>query len=218
MRDFRLVSSGEEISILCLGAHSDDIEIGVGGTILSWIEIGVKLHIRWCVLSASGQRAREAEASAANFMNGASAAEIEICEFRDGFFPYQGGEIKAWMENLAHRVSPDVIFTHHRDDAHQDHRVISQLTWSTFRDHLILEYEIPKWDGDFGQPNLYWALTERVLNRKLEFLIATFTSQHSKGWFKTDVFRALALLRGIECRAPHSYAEGFFARKILLSH
>ena len=216
MKGLRLVSAGETISILCLGAHSDDIEIGAGGTILSWIEMGVKLHVRWCVLSAPGPRAAEAEASAASFLNGTTATEIEICQFRDGFFPYQGGDIKDWMEGLKHRVSPDVIFTHRRDDAHQDHREISQLTWNCFRDHLILEYEIPKWDGDLGQPNLYCALTETVFNRKVQLLLATFSSQRSRDWFNADSFRALARLRGIECRAPHCYAEGFVARKMSL--
>ena len=216
MKGLRLVSQGDAIAVLCLGAHSDDIEIGAGGTILSWIEMGVKLHVCWCVLSAPGQRAAEAEASAAGFLSGAASARIEIGRFRDGFFPYQGTDIKAWMEGLKHRVSPDVIFTHRRDDAHQDHREISQLTWNTFRDHLILEYEIPKWDGDLGRSNLYWALTEEVFNRKLDLLRAAFASQRSRDWFSADVFRGLARLRGMECRAPHSYAEAFVARKVLL--
>jgi len=216
MRALRLVAPGETVSVLCLGAHSDDIEIGAGGTILSWIAMGVKLHVRWCVLSASGMRAAEAEASAAAFLAGAVSAQVEICDFRDGFFPYQGSEIKAWMEGLKHRSWPDVIFTHRRDDAHQDHRVISQLTWNSFRDHLILEYEIPKWDGDLGQPNLYCALTEPVLERKLELLLAAFGSQRAKDWFNADVFRGLARLRGMECRAPDANAEGFVVRKALV--
>jgi LmbE family N-acetylglucosaminyl deacetylase len=178
--------------------------------------MGVKLHVRWCVLSAPGPRAAEAETSAAGFLSGATSAEIEICQFRDGFFPYQGSDIKAWMEGLKHRIRPDVILTHRRDDAHQDHREISRLTWNSFRDHLILEYEIPKWDGDLGQPNLYWALTEDILNRKIELLTAAFGSQRSRDWFDSDVFRSLARLRGMECRAPHAYAEAFVARKILL--
>jgi LmbE family N-acetylglucosaminyl deacetylase len=216
MKALELVSSGEAVWVLCLGAHADDIEIGAGGTILSWIEMGVKLHVRWCVLSAPGPRAAEAETSAAGFLNGVSSAEIEICQFRDGFFPYQGSDIKDWMEGLKHRIRPDVILTHRRDDAHQDHREISRLTWNSFRDHLILEYEIPKWDGDLGQPNLYWALTEDILNRKIELLAAAFGSQRSRDWFDSDVFRSLARMRGMECRAPHGYAEAFVARKILL--
>jgi len=216
MKPLGLVSPGETLSVLCLGAHADDIEIGAGGTILSWIGTGVKLHVRWCVLSAPGPRRAEAEASAAGFLNGAVAAEVDICQFEDGFFPYRGRDIKLWMENLKRNVSPDVIFTHRRDDAHQDHREVSQLSWNCFRDHLILEYEIPKWDGDLGQPNLYWALTEHVFNRKVELLLAAFASQRSRDWFSADVFRSLARLRGMECRAPHCYAEGFVARKVLL--
>ena len=151
MRPLKLVEPGDTVSVLCLGAHSDDIEIGAGGTILSWIEMGVKLHVHWCVLSASGPRATEAKASAVEFLAGAVSTEIEICGFKDGFFPYQGSDIKAWMENLKGRVNPDIIFTHRRDDAHQDHREVTQLAWNSFRNHLILEYEIPKWDGDLGQ-------------------------------------------------------------------
>ena len=216
MRSLRLAEPGETVSVLCLGAHSDDIEIGAGGTILSWIATGVKLHVRWCVLSASGARAAEAEASAAAFLSGAASVEIEVCNFRDGFFPYQGSDIKAWIEGLKHRTCPNVIFTHRRDDAHQDHREIAQLTWNSFRDHVILEYEIPKWDGDLGQPNFYVALTEPILDRKVELLLAAFGTQRSKDWFNADVFRGLARLRGMECRAPHLYAEGFIVRKALL--
>jgi LmbE family N-acetylglucosaminyl deacetylase len=216
MKNLKLVSRGEAISVLCLGAHADDIEIGAGGTILSWIESGVELHVHWCVLSASGPRAAEAAASAANFLHGAASTRTEFCEFKDGFFPYQGSDIKIWMEGLKYRVSPDIIFTHRRDDAHQDHRETSQLTSNTFRDHLILEYEIPKWDGDFGQPNLYCALTEHILKRKLDLLLEAFGTQRSRDWFTADVFQALARLRGMECRAPHSYAEGFVARKVSL--
>lgn len=211
-----MVTPGETVSVLCLGAHADDIEIGAGGTILSWIAMGVKLHVCWCVLSASGPRAAEAETSASAFLAGAASAQIEICQFRDGFFPYQGGDIKAWMEGLKDRVQPDIIFTHRRDDAHQDHREASQLTWNSFRDHLILEYEIPKWDGDLGQPNLYSALTREVFNRKVELLLAAFGSQRSRDWFNADIFHGLARLRGMECRAPHAYAEGFVARKALV--
>jgi LmbE family N-acetylglucosaminyl deacetylase len=217
MKGLRLVSPGEALSVLCLGAHSDDIEIGAGGTILNWIEQGVRLDVHWCVLSAVGPRAAEAEASASAFLDGAAAARIEIGQFRDGFFPYQGADIKEWMEDLKCRTSPDIIFTHRRNDAHQDHREVSQLTWNCFRNHLILEYEIPKWDGDLGRPNLYCELTESALNRKIELLLTAFSSQRSKDWFNGDSFRALAQLRGIECRASHGYAEAFVARKISLN-
>jgi LmbE family N-acetylglucosaminyl deacetylase len=216
MRELRLFGAGEDLSVLCLGAHSDDIEIGVGGTILGWIAAGARLNVHWCVLSATGQRAAEAEASARAFLAGAASVKIELGQFRDGFFPYDGSNVKDWIEALKTRVQPDVIFTHRRDDAHQDHRELSRLTWNSFRDHLILEYEIPKWDGDLGQPNFYSALTRPVLERKIELLLAAFGTQRSKDWFDPEVFRGLARLRGMECRAPESYAEGFFLRKAML--
>jgi LmbE family N-acetylglucosaminyl deacetylase len=207
---------GQKVSVLCLGAHSDDIEIGAGGTLIGWISKGVHLDVHWCVLSAPGSRAIEARSSASAFLDGAASAEIELSQFRDGFFPYQGTEIKLWMERLKPRVHPDVIFTHRRDDAHQDHREISRLTWNTFRDHLILEYEIPKWDGDIGQPNLYVPLTAVSLERKIDILASRFTSQRIKDWFDDEVFRGLARLRGMECRAPDRYAEAFVLRKASL--
>jgi LmbE family N-acetylglucosaminyl deacetylase len=207
---------GQTLSVLCLGAHSDDIEIGAGGTILTWIAAGVQLHVRWCVLSAVGERAAEAERSAAAFLNNAASAELEFGQFTDGFFPHEGRSIKAWMEDLKRRSRPDVIFSHRRDDAHQDHREISRLTSTCFRDHLILEYEIPKWDGDLGQPNVYSALTEPGMKHKIDLLLAAFGTQRSKDWFDTEVFRGLARMRGMECRAPDGYAEGFVIRKALL--
>lgn len=213
----QLPKSGDTISALCLGAHADDIEIGAGGTILSWIASGMRLHVHWCVLSGSETRLAEAQASAAAFLAGAASVQVEICQFRDGFFPYQGSDIKVWMEELKHRTAPDVIFTHRHDDAHQDHREISQLTWNSFRNHLILEYEIPKWDGDLGQPNFYSPLTNVILDLKIRLLHAAFGSQRSKDWFDTEVFRGLARLRGMECRVPECYAEAFFVRKALLT-
>lgn len=217
VKSLSLVEPGETISVLCLGAHADDIEIGAGGTILSWIAMGAKLHVRWCVLSGSDPRATEARASAASFLAGAASVNVELCQFKDGFFPYQGNEVKVWMEDLRHRITPDVIFTHRRDDAHQDHREVSQLTWNSFRDDLILEYEIPKWDGDLGQPNFYSALTRSTLDRKVQLLLAAFGTQRNKDWFSPDVFYGLARLRGMECRAPQGYAEGFVVRKAALS-
>ena len=213
MKALNLVRPGESLSVLCLGAHSDDIEIGAGGTLLGWIASGVRLHVHWCVLSAAGPRAVEAEGSAAAFLAGAAAAKIELAQFKDGFFPYQGGDIKTWVEDLKTRVAPDVILTHRSDDAHQDHREISQLTWNLFRDHLILEYEIPKWDGDLGQPNIYVPLSNAVMARKVDLLLAHFGTQRSKDWFDAETFRALARLRGMEARAPERYAEAFVLRK-----
>lgn len=216
MRPFDLVRPGEPLSVLCLGAHADDIEIGAGGTLLGWLAAGVRLTVDWCVLSATGSRAAEAEASAEAFLAGASGSSIELAGFEDGFFPYQGAAIKAWLEALRDRTRPDLILTHRQGDAHQDHREVSRLTWNLFRDHLILEYEIPKWDGDLGQPNLYAPLPAAVLERKVELLLAHFGTQRSKDWFDAETFRGLARLRGMECRAPERYAEGFFVRKAQL--
>src|SRR5262249_22694276 len=155
MRALRLAAPGEPLSVLCLGAHSDDIEIGAGGTFLTWIEEGIQLDVCWCVLSGAHIREEEARKSASDFLAGAGRAHVEVMPFKDGFFPVQSEEIKTWFELLKERVQPDLIFTHRGDDAHQDHREVCRHTWSTFRDHLVLEYEIPKWDGDLGQPNFY---------------------------------------------------------------
>ncbi|HEU0017293.1 MAG TPA: PIG-L deacetylase family protein [Methyloceanibacter sp.] len=216
MRALQLAPPGNRLSVLCLGAHSDDIEIGAGATILAWIAEGVHVDIHWCVLSAVGARAAEAEASAKAFTAGAETVRIELLKFRDGFFPYDGGELKAWMEGLKGRARPDVILTHRRHDAHQDHREVCRLTWNTFRSHLILEYEIPKWDGDLGQPNLYAPIDPDIMERKTELLLAHFGTQRSKDWFDIETFRGLARLRGMECRAPGGYAEAFFLRKAQL--
>jgi LmbE family N-acetylglucosaminyl deacetylase len=204
---------GAKLSVLALGAHSDDIEIGAGGTLLSWIASGAKLHVDWCVLSAPGEREREARDSAAAFLEGARSA-IRLGQFRDGYFPAERAGVKDWVEGLK-ELKPDVIITHARDDAHQDHRLICELAWNTFRDHLILEFEIPKWDGDLGQPNLYVPLPDEILERKIELLDAHFGTQRSKAWFDAETFRGLARLRGVECRSR--YAEAFFARKMALA-
>jgi len=216
MKALPLAQPNARLSVLCLGAHSDDIEIGAGGTILEWIASGVRLEVRWCVLSAIGPRAEEAVASADAFLAGAASSRIELGQFKDGFFPYQGDDIKAWLEILKADVEPDVVLTHRRSDAHQDHREICQLTWNLFRDHLILEYEIPKWDGDLDQPNVYMPLTSAVLERKIELLLAHFGTQRSKEWFDAETFTGLARLRGMECRALERYAEAFVMRKASL--
>ncbi|ODT03500.1 MAG: GlcNAc-PI de-N-acetylase, partial [Mesorhizobium sp. SCN 65-20] len=153
MRGLELARSGEHLTVLCLGAHSDDIEIGAGGTIISLIAAGVRLSVHWCVLSAAGPRGDEAKASAQAFLSGAETAQIELGDFEDSYFPEQIRAIKQWLIELRGRVTPDVVLTHTRKDAHQDHRAVNQLTWNLFRDHMVLEYEIPKWDGDLGQPN-----------------------------------------------------------------
>jgi LmbE family N-acetylglucosaminyl deacetylase len=216
MKALQLAAAGERLSVLCLGAHSDDIEIGAGATLLSLVDRGVRLDVHWCVLSGGGEREREARASAADFLAHAANARVEVMAFRDGFFPEQGEQIKSWFETLKGRVDPDVILTHRRDDAHQDHRELSRLAWNTFRDHCILEYEIPKWDGDMGQPNLYMPVSAGALQRKIDLLISHFGTQRSRQWFDAETFLGLARLRGMECRAPERYAEAFFARKLSL--
>lgn len=214
MKHLGLAASGERLSVLCIGAHSDDIEIGAGATILGWIDRGIHLEVHWAVLGAVGPRADEARASAQAFLGNAASAVIDLAVFKDGFFPHQGADIKVWFEALRKRVSPDVILTHWRHDAHQDHREVSKLTWNTFRDHTILEYEIPKWDGDIGQPNVYLPASKALMERKTKLLRDHFGSQRSKDWFDNEVFMGLARLRGMECRAPDGFAEAFHARKL----
>lgn len=213
MKTLQFAQPGEKLSVLCLGAHSDDIEIGVGATLLSWLAQGIRLEVHWCVLSGAGEREREARASAVDFLSTAASGKVEIMAFRDGFFPEEGEQIKLWFEALKRRADPDVIFTHRGDDAHQDHRQVSRLTWNTFRDHLILEYEIPKWDGDMGRPNFYVPVSASAIQRKVDLLNSHFGSQRSKQWFDAETFLGLARLRGMECRAPDRYAEAFIARK-----
>ena len=214
MKHLGLARAGERLSVLCIGAHSDDIEIGAGATILGWIDRGVCLDVHWAVLGAAGPRADEARASAQAFLGNGVSAVIDLATFKDGFFPHQGADIKVWFEALRKRTSPDVILSHWRHDAHQDHREVSELTWNTFRDHTILEYEIPKWDGDTGQPNVYLPTTRALMERKTKLLRDHFGSQRSKDWFDVEVFMGLARLRGMECRAPGGFAEAFHARKL----
>jgi LmbE family N-acetylglucosaminyl deacetylase len=216
MRALGLAAPGDRLSVLCLGAHSDDIEIGAGGTLLSLQERGVRLDVHWCVLSGVGEREGEARTSASEFLSAAERSQIEIMSFRDSFFPEQGDAIKSWFAALRERVDPDLIFTHRRGDAHQDHRHVCRLTWNTFRDHCILEYEIPKWDGDMGQPNLYVPISADALRKKIDLLSTHFGSQRSKQWFDPETFLGLARLRGMECRAPERYAEAFVGRKLVL--
>lgn len=217
MRNIALASRGERLSVLCLGAHSDDIEIGVGGTILSLLSRGVILDVHWCVFSASGERETEARRSAEAFLSETESCKIELGNFEDSYFPSQSREIKAWLIELRSRVSPDVIFTHSREDEHQDHREINMLTSNVFRDHFILEYEIPKWDGDLMRRNTYVPIAEAIMEAKVELLLKNFGTQRSKDWFDADTFRSLARLRGMECRAPARFAEAFTARKLLLA-
>jgi LmbE family N-acetylglucosaminyl deacetylase len=216
VKALRIAGPGDRLSVLCLGAHSDDIEIGAGGTLLSWLDQGIRLDVHWCVLSGIDERGSEARASADDFLATAANRAIEIMNFRDGFFPEQGHRIKDWFEALKDRVNPDIILTHRQDDAHQDHRQVARLVWNTFRDHLILEFEIPKWDGDIATPNLYVPVAASLMQRKVDLLISHFASQRSKHWFDAETFLGLARLRGMECRADERYAEGFIARKLPL--
>jgi len=205
------------LCVSCFGAHSDDIEIGCGGTLLALAESGVRLKVRWVVLSASGARAAEARRGAGRFLRRAAGSEVVLGGFRDGFFPFEGAAVKEYLE--IHRRSgpePDVIFTHFRNDRHQDHRLVGDLIWNTYRDHLVLEYEIPKYDGDLGAPNAFVPIPAPTARRKVKHLREVFASQRSKRWFTDDTFLGLMRLRGIECGAPGGYAEAFYARKLRL--
>lgn len=217
MRLLQLAPRRGTVNVLCLGAHSDDIEIGAGATILDWIAHDGRLDVAWRVLSANGRRADEAAASARAFLAGAERATIDVAAFRDGFFPYEGARIKDWFETLKTRLNPDIILCHWHGDAHQDHREVSALVWNTFRNHLILEYEIPKWDGDLGRPNLFVPVTRRAMERKLALLDEHFGSQRSKDWFNAETFLGLARLRGNECRAREGLAEAFHVRKLAVA-
>ncbi len=203
------------LRVLCLGAHPDDIEIGCGGLILTLRRRLPKPSFHWVVFSGSGIRHTEA-ITGANLFAGDSVAERSINAFRDGFLPYSSGEVKGFFEDLKGRVEPHLVLTHWQGDAHQDHRLISELTWNTFRNHLILEYEIPKYDGDMGRPNVYIPLDEAVCEEKVNYLIEAFPSQGSKPWFDRRTFLGLMRLRGMEANAPGGYAEAFHTRKTVL--
>jgi len=206
----------KSLSVLCLGAHSDDIEIGAGGTLLTLIAQDRDLSIDWCVCSACGRREDEAYNSALSFLAQAPKSHIHLARFKDSDFPSQRETIKEWLLDIRSGLAPDIVFTHARFDAHQDHREVNQLTWNLFRDSLILEYEIPKWDGDLGTPNAFVPLSGEILARKIDLLETHFGSQRSKDWFDADTFRGLARLRGMECRAPDRFAEAFHLRKMRL--
>ena len=204
------------LHLLCLGAHCDDIEIGCGGTILKLANGFPKLEVHWVVFSSNEQRKREALKSAEGFLGGVSTKKITIDKLRDGFFPYIGVDLKERFEQLKSECSPDLILTHYRNDLHQDHRLVSELAWNTFRNHLILEYEIPKYDGDFGSPNVFVPLDESTCSRKIDAIFDAFQSQRDKRWFSRDLFSAILRLRGMEANACSGYAEGFYCRKGIL--
>ncbi len=211
MLRLKLAGDERQLRVLVIGSHADDIEIGCGGTLLRLAQEPGGLDLHWVVLGAKGERAEEARASAAAY----GVAQAEVQGFRDAFFPY-AAEVKEFFEDLKGRVEPDLVLTHHEADRHQDHRLVAELTWNTFRDHLILEYEIPKYDGDLGRPNVFVPLDEEQAQRKVELLLESFPSQREKRWFTEDLFMGLMRLRGMECNSPSGLAEGFYARKISL--
>lgn len=204
------------LTILCLGAHGDDIEIGCGGTLLKLLSKYDNVSCRWVVFSASAERKRECTASAEAFLEGAPERRLDVMPFRDGFMPFEGAKVKDCFERLKTEISPDVVFTHYLNDRHQDHRLVAELTWNTFRNHLILEYEVPKYDGDFGQPNVFVPLNESDCQRKIELLLRCYQTQQLKQWFSADTFRAVLRLRGVEAGAESGFAEGFYGRKLVL--
>jgi len=204
-------------TVLAIGCHADDIEIGCGGTILELVARYPETELTWLVLSSNEQRAAEATASAHAFLAGLGRAPTVVVEsFRDGFLPYVGGAVKERFEALKGEVEPDLILTHTRSDLHQDHRLACELTWNTFRDHLILEYEIPKWDADLTPPSVYVPLSAESATRKVELLLEHFASQRDRHWFTSDVFLGLMRLRGLESNAPEGYAEAFHGRKLVV--
>ncbi len=206
------------LRILCLGAHCDDIEIGCGATILKLLETYRKVSVDWVVFSSDEQRANEARESAQLFLKQAASRNVVIKNFANSFFPYIGSEIKRYFEELKRELSsPDLVFTHYRNDLHQDHRLISELTWNSFRDHMVLEYEIPKYDGDLASPNSFVHLDDSIARRKIAYVMESFRSQRSKQWFDEQTFLSLMRLRGVESNAPGKYAEGFYCRKTVLA-
>ena len=210
------VPSGRPLKVLLLGAHSDDIEIGCGATIRHWLSAGVSLDATWVVLCAEGERAAEARRSADDFLGGAASSRVVFGGFRDGFLPYLGPAVKDFYETLKAYPTPDVIFTHQRNDLHQDHRLACELTYNTFRDQQVLEYEIPKWDGDTGAPNAFVCVAETAAREKVDLVMRHFGTQRGKDWFDPETFLGLMRLRGMECRASERYAEGFYVRKAVL--
>ena len=201
-------------TVLCFGAHADDIEIGCGGTVLRLLDANPQLHVHWCVFSGGVVREREARESAKRFLAGAERTTVDVFNFRDSYFPDQWARIKETVSAVSEQTNPDLIFSHRLEDRHQDHRVIAELTWCAFRDHLILEYEIQTVDGGLGQPNFYAPLSDRVRDSKIATILECFVSQTDKAWFDAELFRALMRLRGSECHADSGYAEAFHCRKV----
>lgn len=203
--------------VLCLGAHSDDIEIGCGGTVLKLVRDYPDIEVWWVVFSAEPPRHREARASAQAFLTGLKHSKIIVKQFRGSFFPYEGEKIKECFEAIKQKFSPDLVLTQYRHDRHQDHRVLSDLAWNTFRNHLIWEYEIPKYDGDLGSPNVFVELDRDLCQEKVRLLMRHFRTQSNKHWFEPETFLGLLRLRGMECASPTAYAEAFYGRKVVVT-
>ena len=203
-------------TILCLGAHADDIEIGCGGTLLKLLAEYKPAEVHWVILGANERRAEEARQSAELFLGDATESRLTVKSFRDTFFPYEGARIKEYFRQLQSEVSPDVVFTCRREDMHQDHRLVAELTWNAFRNHLIFEYEIPKYEGDLGAPNIFVPLDKPTCQKKVDYIDRAFQSQHDKPWFADETFWSLLRIRGVECNSPSGYAEGLHCRKLTI--
>jgi LmbE family N-acetylglucosaminyl deacetylase len=203
-------------SILFIGSHCDDIEIGCSGSVLKFVEKYPNALFYWVVLSSNTKRKKEAVDSAEYFLKDAKHKVIDICKFRNGYFPYIGAEIKDYFEDLKSKINPDIIFTHYGADYHQDHRITSELTWNTFRNHMILEYEIPKYDGGLNSPNMFIPVSEAICKTKIDSLMHFFASENNKQWFSEETFKGLMRIRGIECNSPSGYAEAFYCRKAVI--
>jgi len=216
MIGLKLAAQTRPLEILALGAHPDDIEIGCGGTLLNLISGFPNAVIRWVVLSGDRERHSEASKSADEVLSSNVCHKVDLHGFRDGYFPHEAAAIKDCFEALKRDCRPSLIFTHWAGDAHQDHRVISELTFNTFRDSMILEYEIPKIEGDLGNPQLFSALSTDQLKRKTDHIVRSFPSQADKRWFRPDTFTSLARLRGLACNAPSGFAEAFYIRKVFI--
>jgi LmbE family N-acetylglucosaminyl deacetylase len=204
------------LQVLALGAHCDDIDIGCGGAMLSLLERHRGAEVTWVVMGSNPVRERELRASAKRFLRRAGDARVIVHRFRDGFFPAHFAAIKQEFEALKQLPAPDLVFSHHRADLHQDHRIVAELTWNTFRNHMILEYEIPKYEGDLTTPSAYVALSRAQVERKISILWDSYPTQRAKRWFTDDTFRGLMRVRGIESGGKSGWAEGFHVSKFLL--
>jgi LmbE family N-acetylglucosaminyl deacetylase len=216
MLNMKLGDPGAEgYQLLCLGAHCDDIEIGAGGTLLKMFENYPISYVKWVVFASNEVRKQEAIASAKRYLEGVPKHDIVVLDYRDAFLSYSGHEIKEHFEAIKREFTPDLVFTHYRNDRHQDHRLLSDFAWNTFRSHCIWEYEIPKYDGDLGIPNTYVQLTEAQANKKIDIILESFASQEGKHWFDRETFQALMRIRGMESACLTKYAEAFHVRKAI---